>query len=130
MIIEPLTKDNFFLYCAKNYDGRFGSSTEDLQSDINRIKYIKKLVSRYQTTGELKERLILNHIIVLNNVFGPEATNRILYFKLSENFDVIKPFLVKINILPKYIYNIDGENIIDTDMISMDMRVIGVLRQI
>jgi hypothetical protein len=127
---EPLTKENFLLYCAKNYDGRYGSSTDDLYNDINRIKYIKKLITRYETSDELKERLILNHIIVLYNVFGAEACTRILYFKLNEHFAIIKPFLVKIGILPQLIYNIDGVNMINTDLIPMDNKVIEALRKI
>ena len=117
---EPLTKDNFILYCAKNYDGRYCSSTMDFYEDLNRIKYIKKLLTRYQQNRTLKERLILNHIIVLNNVFGPEVTSRILYFKLKKQFYLVKPFLALLNILPRYIYNIHDEDCIDVDQIHSD----------
>lgn len=117
---EPLTRDNFLLYCAKHYDGRFCSSTEDFYADLNRIKYIKKLLTRYEQSKILKERLILNHIIVLNNVFGPEATARILYFKLRSQFHLVKPFLLLLSILPKYMHNINGEYLIDTDLLETD----------
>lgn len=117
---EPLTRDNFLLYCAKHYDGRFCSSTEDFYADLNRIKYIKKLLTRYEQSKILKERLILNHIIVLNNVFGPEATSRILYFKLRSQFHLVKPFLLLLSILPKYMHNINGEYLIDTDLLEAD----------
>lgn len=127
--MEPLTKDNFLLYCARNYNAKYGASFDDLEQDIEKIKYIKKLITRYQSTGDLKERLILNHIIVLNNVFGPEVTCRILYFKLSDVFDIIKPFLVKINILPKFII-INEEQTIDTDLIPLDLTVVKALREI
>ena len=128
---EPLTKDTFLLYCSRNYDGRYCATMDDFNDDLSRIKYIRKLVTRYETSGELKERLILNHIIVLNNVFGAIAASRILYFKLRDQFSVIKPFLVQIGILPTHYYNIDEEGtIIDTDEIGMDIRVVNALREI
>lgn len=128
---EPLTKDTFLLYCSTNYDGRHCATMDDFDDDLNRIKYIKKLITRYLNEGELKERLILNHIIILNNVFGAHAASRILYFKLSDQFNIIKPFLVQIGILPTHYYNIGEEgNIIDTDLISMDANVVNTLRDI
>lgn len=127
---EPLTKDNFILYCAKHYDGRYSSSTADFEDDLNRIKYIKKLITRYTEHKILKERLILNHIIVLNNVFGPDVTPRILYFKLQDQFEHIKPFLVLLNILPDYLYNIDGKDVIDLTEIAMDSYIVEELRKL
>ena len=70
---DLLNDDNFLLYCASKYDNIKYASTEEFFEDLNRIKYIKKLVTRYTEYGELKERLILNHIIVLNNCFGAEV---------------------------------------------------------
>ena len=78
---EPLTNDNFILYCAKHYINPV-SDTKEFLEDLARIKYIKKLLTRYRESGDLKERLILNHIIILNNVFGATATPRILFCKL------------------------------------------------
>ena len=63
---ENLTEKNFLLYCASHYDNAKYASTEDFIEDLNRLKYIKKLITRYLEYGELKERLILNHIIVLD----------------------------------------------------------------
>lgn len=125
----PLTQETFLLYCSQHYDGGFVTGFEELKEDLNRIKYIKKLVTRYEQNDDLKERLILNHIIVLNNVFGAHAASRILYFKLRDSFHVIKPFLVLINILPTHYYNIEGKTI-NTDTIPMDRRVIEALRKI
>jgi hypothetical protein len=127
---DILTDDNFILYCAQHYDGRYCSSTQDFFDDLNRLKYIKKLITRYIQNGDLKERLILNHIIVLNNVFGATVTCKILYFKLRDEFKYIKPFLILLNILPEFIYNVNGENAIDTNLISMDQTIIEVLRKI
>ncbi len=128
--IEELNESNFILYCAKNYDGRFYSSTEEFFNDLQKIGYIKKLITRYVEKGELKERLILNHIIVLNNVFGPEATSRILFFKLRDQLKYLKPFLLFLNILPSRLYKIDGQEIINTDCIEMDPTIIEALRKI
>lgn len=127
----PLNKDTFLLYASQHYDGGFISGMDELKEDLNRIKYIKKLVTRYQQNDDdLKERLILNHIIVLNNVFGAHAASRILYFKLKDCFHVIKPFLVLINILPNHYYDIDGEDIIDTNEIAMDLEIVKRLREL
>jgi hypothetical protein len=78
----------------------------------------------------LKERLILNHIIVLNNCFGPTITCKILYLKLKSQMRYIKPFLILLNILPNKIYNVGNEEIIDTDIIDMDNIIISKLRKV
>lgn len=127
---EPLTNESFILYCAKNYNNPQCFGMTEFIEDLSRIKYIKKLITRYKMTNELKERLILNHIIILNNVFGPHATVRILYFKLKDEFKYIKPFLILLNILPDKIYNINNEKVIDVDQIDMDHQIVKVLRQI
>ena len=85
MINEKLTEKNFLLYCASHYDNAQYISTEEFLEDLNRIKYIKKLITRYVENDDLKERLILNHIIILNNCFGPNVLCKILYFTLTEN---------------------------------------------
>lgn len=125
---EILTNDNFILFCAQNYDGKHCSSLDEFYEDLKRIKYIKKLITRYKITGELKERLILNHIIILNNVFGPAVTCRILFFKLRHQMKYIKPFLVLLNILPDVII-LNGETI-NTDYIDMDQKIVEALRKI
>lgn len=127
---EKLNRDNFILYCAKHYDDKHCSSTKDFYEDLKRIRYIKKLITRYIVSGDLKERLILNHIIVLNNVFGPTVTCRILFFKLHRQMKYIKPFLLLLNILPDVIYNIGDTEKIHTDCIEMDQTIIDALRKI
>ena len=128
---EPLTEDTFLLYCMKHYDGGALATLEDFHDDLNRIKYIKKLVTRYQQNGLLKDRLILNHIIVLNNMFSAEVTARMLYFKMKDDFSIIKPFLVTIGIMPERFINV-GElnNNIDSDTIPLDWKVVEALRSI
>jgi hypothetical protein len=127
---EPLNDKNYLLYCASHYDSARYASWEDFIEDLNRIKYIKKLVTRYVEHGELKERLILNHIIVLNNCFGPEACCKILYFKLKPQMRYIKPFLVFLNILPEILYNVSDEQIVDTNIIPLDEHIVGILRKV
>lgn len=127
----PLTDDNFLLFCARHYDGIFCASDDDFTEDLNRLRYIKKLVTRYKTTGELKERLIMNHILVLNNVFGATVASRILYFKLKDQFDVIKPFLEQLSILPDYYYFIGGQEAepVDTNLIKSDPIVKSAVKE-
>ena len=127
---EKLTEKNFLLFCASHYDNSKYVSTEEFFEDLNRIKYIKKLITRYIECGDLKERLILNHIIILNNCFGPEALSKILYLKLKKHMIYIKPFLIFLQILPEKIFNVDNENVIDINLIPMDEKIIKKLRSI
>ena len=127
---EKLTDKNFLLYCAAHYDNARYASTEEFIEDLNRLKYIKKLVTRYTENGDLKERLILNHIIVLNNCFGPEALSRILYLKLKPQMKYIKPFMVLLEIMPDRIFNINDESVIDTNLIEMDPVIVDRLRKV
>ena len=102
----------------------------EFEGDLKRTKYLKRLLRRYKVTKALKERLIINHIILLNNVFGPEATARILFFRIDEkDYDVLKTFLLFLNLLPEVVKGIRGRNII-TDVIPVDMKVADILRKI
>lgn len=127
---EQLTDKNFLLYCASHYDNAKYSSTEDFIEDLNRLKYIKKLITRYIENGDLRERLILNHIIVLNNCFGPEVTSKIIFLKLEHQMKYVKPFLVFLEILPEKIYNVNDKSIIHTDEIEMDETIVAKLRKV
>lgn len=127
---EKLNDENFMLFCAKHYDNSKYASTEEFYEDLSRIKYIKKLITRYIQDNDLKERLILNHIIILNNCFGPEALNKILYLKLKDQMKYVKPFLVMLNILPEKIHNVNNEIVIDVDLIEMDQEIIKRLRKV
>lgn len=130
-MIERLDDSNFLLYCAKHYDNPHCHDTDEFYEDLRRIKYIKKLITRYVITGELKERLILNHIIILNNVFGPTHLVRIIFLKMEKQLKYVKPFLVLLNILPERVYNIGKEGkFFVTDEIEMDQKIIEALRKI
>jgi len=121
MEFDEVTEDNLLLYAAKNYYNPLGASSEDFHEDLKRFKYLKRLVNRYITHGELSERLILNHLIVIFNMFGIEAGCKILELKLNPgHWPIIKPFLIFL----RYI-----ENTQYTEY-DMDERVIEVLRTI
>lgn len=127
---EKLSDENFLIYAAKHYDNPHCLSTEEFLEDLKRIKYIKKLLTRYAENGDLKERLILNHLIVLSNLFGAEHLCRLLYLKMRSQFKYLKPFLILLNSLPDRMYNIRDEKVIELDMIPMDDRIIEVLRNV
>jgi hypothetical protein len=102
----------------------------EFESDIKRTKYLKRLFRRYKITKSLKERLILNHIILLNNVFGPVHTPRILFYKTDErDYDILKTFLSYLNIMPDVIYGIRGKNIYTQD-IPLEQNILEILRAI
>ena len=125
-----LTDNNYLLFCAKYYLlDRYHDDQEFLE-DINRIKYIKKLITRYVENNDLRERLILNHIVILNNVFGPEILHKILYLKLKSQMRYVKPFLVALNILQDRIFNVGEETVVYLDEIPMDPVIIERLRKL
>jgi len=121
LVFNELTEGNLFLYAAKHYDNPTFSDVDEFYEDLKRFKYIKRLVNRYLEHDDLPERLILNHLIVVFNVFGVEATLNILNLKLEErHWPVIKPFLIFL----KYIRNDQYTNI------EMDKLVVDKLREI
>jgi len=97
-----LGESTFLLYAAKYYDNPHCSDTAEFEEDLKRFQYLRKLFGRYKQTGELKERLILNHLIVLYNLFGLETTN-MLFMKLEEHHEYLKPFVEYLNYMPSYI---------------------------
>lgn len=124
MDFEVIDSKNFLFYCIKHYDNPHCLGIDEFNDDLKRIKYIKKLFTRYIETGELKERLILNHIIILNNVFGPNALCRILFYKLKKHLPLLKPFLIYIHVLPEIVNNIH------CDDIPLDQTIVETLRKL
>ena len=97
---EKITPNNVLMYAIKNYDNPHCEGEKEFEDDLKRFKYIKRLLRKYYDTGVLKERLLLNHIIVLNNVFGPDACATLLLYKIQEEYwPVLKAFLLFLNIL-------------------------------
>lgn len=125
-----LDDSNFFLYAAHHYLNPCVDEQE-FQDDLARIKNLRRLFGRYEKHGELKERLILNHLMVLYNVFEHKALTRMLVFKLYDQLHILKPFLLLLNYLPDAVDNIgpNSETIRTSDII-MDMRIVDVLRKI
>tara|TARA_Y100000004_G_scaffold188488_1_gene242692 strand:+ start:590 stop:958 length:369 start_codon:yes stop_codon:yes gene_type:complete len=118
-----LNDANLLNYAMKHYDNPECKSIEEFQEDLTRTKYIKRLFRKYKTSGELKERLLLNHIIIFYNVFGIEAATNILFFKIEEEFwPLLKTFLVFLDMFP--------ENDIEKIKIPLEQEVINVLRNI
>jgi hypothetical protein len=100
-IFDTLNKRNFELFAAQNYNNPECLDIEEFKEDLARFKYLKRLLRRYELADDLQIRLILNHIIVLYNVFGIESANRMIWYKIEpEHWTYIKPFLVFLNYLP------------------------------
>ena len=105
---DVLSENTFMVYAMKHYTNPQCEGIEEFEEDINRIKYIKRLLNKYEEKDILRGRLLLNHIIILNNVFGNEACSRILFHKLEEEFhSAIKTFLEFLNYLPRKLPDID-----------------------
>ena len=102
MIFTELTSENFLLFAIKNYENPQAVTKEDFEKDLNHFKYIKRLLKRYRNTGELKAHLLLNHFIILYNIFG-EGTTAMLFYKIEEDmWEIMKTFVVFLDRLPEY----------------------------
>jgi len=102
MIFNELNEDNFLLFAIKHYMNPQAITKEDFEKDLDHFKYIKRLLKRYKNTGELKTHLILNHFIILYNVFG-DATTPMLFYKIEKDFwSSVKSFVIFLNRLPEY----------------------------
>jgi len=124
---EDLNDENFMLFAAKTYD-KPNAVMSEFEEDLNRVLYIKRLLTKYYASGLLKDRLMMNHLIILYNIFGIESATRILFFKLEErDYEVIKPFLIFLNFLPEVVYGIRGKDIITND-IKLDEGSVVCLR--
>lgn len=126
---EPLTEKNWRLYAARHYDNVQCIGEDEFEQDLKRFKYIKKALTRRAATGEICERLVLNHLIVLCNVFGPQHLVRLIYLKMSDQMHLIKPFLVLLQILPPRVFNVAGRDW-ETDETPMDQGIVDALRRI
>lgn len=129
-MIEHIDESNFVIFAAKHYDNPQCLSTAEFLDDMSRFKYLKKLFNRYDDSGELKERLIINHLIVLFNCFNNE-TPRMLFLKMGEYGRYLKPFLVYLNRMPDKIEDIgyDHRTIIASN-VKMDKKIVETLRSL
>ena len=118
---HKLTPDNIMMFAMKHYDNPSCVDSKEFLDDMKRFKYLKRLFRKYDTSKVLKIRLILNHIIVLANVFGVDASSTLLFFKIDrKHWSVLKTFLVYLNYMP--------EN--DMKDIATDLKILKELREI
>jgi hypothetical protein len=123
---KKLNEDNFLVYAMHHYDNPQCHNIQEFEKDVKIFLYLKKLITRYRQSDELRERLILNHIIVLYNVFGDAATNMLFYKIDKECWDILVTFLVYLERMPEEIPQY-GIKISD---INLDEQVINALRKI
>jgi len=128
-MFENLNDENYMLFAAKYYENAHCNDLLEFHDDLKRIRYIKRLFKKYEQTGELKDRLIFNHLIVLYNVFEHRASTRMLCFKLHDQLQYLKPFLMFLNYWRTDIGLVDNKKIIDTD-ISLDEGIVKLLRDL
>jgi hypothetical protein len=126
LLNQKLSEDNFVLYAMHHYDNPQCHSIQEFDEDLKKFLYLKKLITRYKINSELRERLIINHIIVLYNVFGDAAT-KMLFYKIDKKYwDVLATVLLYLNRMP--------EQIPDTDVklsdIPLDEGMVQALRKI
>tara|TARA_B100000902_G_scaffold25812_1_gene31051 strand:- start:98 stop:490 length:393 start_codon:yes stop_codon:yes gene_type:complete len=102
MIFNELNDGNFLLFAIQNYENPQAVTKEDFDKDLNHFKYIKRLLKRYKNTGQLKTHLLINHFIVLYNIFG-DATTPMLFYKIEDDlWDVMKTFIIFLNRMPDH----------------------------
>lgn len=122
-----LTESTFLLFASKHYDNPQCSDISEFEEDLKRFQYLRKLFGRYRQDNDLKERLILNHLIIIYNVFGAEATN-MLFMKLKEYHEYLKPFVEYLNFMPEII--VYEDIVIHKDNIESDAPIVTCLKGI
>ena len=128
MVFDDLIEKNFLLYAMKEYNNPQCVQVEEFYDDLKKVKYIKRLFNQYLKEGVLKERLLLNHIIVFYNVFPVRSATRMLFLKIEEKFwPILKTFLVYLSYMPEIIDSINGRAIVSDD-IQLDQGVVDRLR--
>ena len=127
MSFDDLTNENIMLYLVKAYD-KPNCIMSEFKDDMKRFNYLKRLFRRYRKMGELREQLVLNHLVVLYNVFGPEVSARALFFKMSkDDYSALKTYLLFLSFMPEKLKSIKGHDILSSD-IPVDMRIADTLR--
>jgi hypothetical protein len=128
-MFDDLNEANILLYAAKCYD-KPNCILSEFDEDYKRIRYIKRLIHRYRLTGNIKERLILNHLVIAQNVFGIEATTRMLFFRLDpKDYSTLKTFLIYTSAMPTVVKGIRGKDILSS-LIQLDEYLISILRKV
>ena len=129
-MINDLCDDNFLIYAIKAYDKPQMIQSE-FDDDLKRIKYVKRLLRKYRQTGEFKERLVLNHVIILSNVFGVEATVNMLFFKVDkEDYPLLKTILIFLNYMPRRLTVSFNKYHVRQEEIMVDLEIANRLRNL
>ena len=125
---DDLNDENFMIFAIKAYN-KPNCVMSEFYEDLKRIKYVKRLFIKYHKNKEIKERLVINHLIVIYNVFGANSATRILFYKVDEKYYTsLKTFLIFLNYMPKYVMGIRGKNIRSSE-ISVDLKLADILRK-
>ena len=123
MRFDELNENNYILFAIKYYENPQSVTMEDFESDLKRIRYVKRLLKRYKNTGELKTHLIVNHLIILFNVFNDAAVPLLFYNLEKELWPSIKSFLVFLNRLPEYPKTQIHEIVEDSECLSQLQKI-------
>lgn len=128
-MFDNLREDNILLYAAKCYD-KPNCIRSEFEDDYKKFRYIKRLLQKYRCSGKIKERLILNHLVILQNVFGIEASTRMLFFRIDQrDWSSLKTFLIYTSAMPTIVKGIDGRDIISSD-IPVEQYIVSILRNL
>ncbi len=115
--MNDINKENIDIFSEISYKNPQCLSSEDFYEDMNRIKYVKRLFNKYHRNGDIKTRLILNHIIAFYNVFDNRNATRILFFKMEEEYwPLLKTFLIYLSYMPQIVHGINGRNVMSDDI--------------
>jgi hypothetical protein len=128
-MFDDLNESNVLLYAAKCYD-KPNCIQSEFDEDYKKFRYIKRLLNRYRLSGNLKENLLINHLILTQNVFGIEASTRILFFRIdSRDWSALKTLLIFTSAMPKIVRGVRGRDIISSD-IPLDSNLVEILRKL
>jgi hypothetical protein len=128
-MFDDLNDSNVLLYAAKCYDKPTCVQSE-FEEDYKKLRYIKRLLQKYRKTGEIKERLLLNHLVVAQNVFGVEHCTRMLFLKINErDYSALKTFLLFTSAMPEVVKGISGKDILSSDIL-LDTHIVTLLRKV
>jgi hypothetical protein len=127
-MFDELNNDNIMMYAVKAYD-KPNCIMSEFKEDMKRFNYLKRLFKRYRKYEELREQLVLNHLVVICNVFGPEVASRLLFFKMAkDDYPALKTYMLFLNIMPDRVRGIKGQDIISSD-IPIDYAIAETLRK-
>jgi hypothetical protein len=127
-MFDELNNDNIMMYAVKAYD-KPNCIMSEFKEDMKRFNYLKRLFKRYRKYSELREQLVLNHLVVIYNVFGPEVASRLLFFKMAkDDYSALKTYMLFLNIMPDRVKGIKGQDIISSD-IPIDYAIAEALRK-